>query len=558
MTRKILVTLFFLVSAIAWAGDHEGDHDHGLPLKLGRYRGELMISGSPWKVRALLDIFKVQVAGEYPKLTAILKLNFGGYGSPEYLSYAYDKISVDPQKKRLSFEVGSEDVTLSDVMVHDGMLMGRFRSGKTGTAGNFNLYWMRSFESGQKPDSDEGDSLGQESFEKAIASSSYLRAVAGQYEGVCGNQVSVLQIDARRSKTESLISVNSYDQNHLTGRLGKVSPQDPSRTLVKEVNFHAGSYDFYQGKLTLFGIPEDLKCTLTPEGWDCDGGCSFKRTHGPETLFGDLSQVPYFERTHKLDRSQFDLLGDDPAVEDVEGIYLGYLHHEHLDVYQPVKFNVLAFRNSDIMHSPNQLYVSGVLAASVGESLSSEKLVYRFEQRPWLDSGGAMTLQGPSEGFGVVREWRNGFIAMDWYSKNFGRVGTIELVSSDLPVLPEGLKKMKAFDGEYLGENYFFKIMAGPAHGDADEPHNPFRPLAIHGFFQARYSGVTLKPRYVVEDGIYDFYTGAISILGRDENYITGKVEESGLKLFVPGANEFGNKLIPRGDAVYQRTAEGP
>ncbi len=569
----LVISFLFMIALapiVAVADDHGGNHGGGdghhdsTKLKLGRYAGQLEVSSNGKKINAVLDLFYAQVEDEYPKLKAILKLTLGGFGSAEYVSYVYENVLFDPQAKTISFEIAGQDLIISSTMLHGDMLMGKFLSTSSGASGAFDLYFVRSFEvapgdetkpptAPQKPG--EGDHGGDhgggghgggrggrdlDSNSVPIGASS-VQALSGEYRGQCQKEQIILQIETMRSRGSGERDVNPFAQNRIVGSWGHAA-RGNNLGMRKGSVYSSGTYDFFNGRLALSGKPSNLQCEVQGASMQC-GACTLRRTSSFEEIYSPAKagEVPYSERNFKLNRSKYALIEGTPEPKVIDGTYRGYLHHEHLNQYQPVTMNVVSFYYQKLPHSPRQLYLSGSAEVNFDQvAASSEKLTYRIDRRPWLYSNGGMVLEGTGEAFGVVKEWRDGLVILDWYSRNFGRVGTIELLKGELPQLPQGLASVPSITGTFKG-GYSIELRAVPTDSTEKEPDNPYYPMFVSGTTLAKGSEVAIA----IKDGVYDFYSGALTFENQFENYFFGKrVNADQLKLFFTGNNEFAYPII--------------
>lgn len=535
------------------SGDHGGGHggghdDHGLVLKYGRYKGKLRLPARKSQLNAVLDLFLVQEHDEYPKLKGILKVSVGGFQSSEYLTYVYEKISFDPDKKTLTFGADSEDILLTNVMVHGDMLMGTYRVQSANAEGPFTLDFDRPFnvpEESTAPGgpSDGGGNHGDHSghtghtLNGALASQ-VVPSLAGEYAGQCDGRQVLLQLDTRRSRGGAGLGSNPFNQYEITGRLGTLN--DLLGT-IKSVIYHDGTFDPFSGALTLAGEPESMTCQVDTTGNMTCGKCQLSRKSSFEELVGFSPELPIHERSYRLPRQGHPIFTEEPKAWQISGTYSGYLHHERSGLYQPVSLVLDAYYYSDRMHAPNQLYVTGQFELGFEGGAATEKVVYRLGKRPWLFSKGAMVLKGAGDGFGVVREWRAGLLIVDWYSTVFGRVGTMELVQGQLPTLPSGLRVVKGLSGTYIGPIYHLTLSLSPVASADDQPFNPYRLLKISGGTRVRGTG----PFNEIAGGVYDYYSGTISLDSKGAAYYLGKVDQEGIKLFITGYNMVTYPVLP-------------
>ncbi len=524
--------LVYSFSTIAMAQDHGGgDHGGGhgdAGLKVGRYVGDLSVPSSGKRILATLDLFVSQDNGDFPKLEAILKVNLGGYSSPEYVAYAYDKVMYDPDKMELTFDFEDQDVLISKLMIHGEHLMGDFRSVSSSTDGKVSLMFQAPTAKLMPP---------------MIGAKPSVSSLSGEYKGTCGGKEQLLQLEVTRSLSDSTSVDHAFGQYDIHGRQTTVA------TGLKETIYNSGSYNFYAGELLLYGFPSNLQCAVSGDDLSC-GACQFKKVSGLEELFPFQGVPLVFENKLKIDDSKYMALPNQPTEADLTGQYFGYLFHESTNRYQAMRFDVTAFKNREGMHTPNQLSITSVANLYFGDFDSIERIPLKFNARPWLVSDGAMRV-GDGESFGVIRSWKQGLITMDWFSRNYGRVGTVQLVLGEKPARPEGVNLIPSLSGNYISPLYHLQMSVGPNGEGSDEVHNAFHPLSLFGYYRLQGNG----PYNMIERGAYDFYSGYVWIEGRDESRFIGRVDDQALKLFYTGFELIATgRMLKRNFSEYQLT----
>ena len=570
----IALVLSVTASAQHGGGDHGGGHgDHNIQLNMGRYYGDFRVEGTNRKIRGVLDLLYAQDELQYPKLKAILKLVVGPFNSHEYVGFEYDTVLFDPVGKTLTFDVADQDVVLSNVMVHGEMLMGEFRSSSSGASGSFEVNFLRSYElppisteppdepgdscmpgdpcdgdgnsnSGEPPDEGHGDHF-LKRLSANLRSGEFVDRLSGEYRGQCNRELIVLQLATHRSLGPEGTARDPFSQMQIRGSLGKAKLSGDMLGLRKVTAFDEGNFDFYTGSLVLHGSPTNLTCSVDNRGITC-GECRLRQTVDLAAPFSFVTagdEPPYSRRTFKLPRESYPAIVGTPEANDVAGQYLGYLHHEHSNQYQAVKLDVRAYYHQDRPHSPRQLYISPLAELYFGSQNSVEKILYKFEGRPWLYTEGGMVIEGAQEeAFGVVREWRKGMIILDWYSRTFGRVGTVELVKgATWPALPSGLPQIDGLAGLYVGPGFHVTLEAQVMPASERQPSNPFYPMLFSGMTRVKGEG----PMFRIEGGIYDFYTGAVDFWnGKDNLFFGSRPSGDAMMLFPTGNNAFAFPVI--------------
>ena len=514
----VFFALFFLLTStnmVLAVGDmsvDEGHHENGL--KLGRYVGELVVPSKNKKVMATLDLFVIQEGKEFPKLNAILKTYLGGFFTPEYISSFYDKVMFDPDKMELTFDFQNQDIMISSMMIHGSHLMGNFRSVSSSINGTMSLNFQRSFDL-------KNNHVNNSIF---LEGNQYVDALSGEYKATCEGLDNIIQIEVNRTLQESPKINHSYGQYDIKGRLSK------GNSNVRDIIFQSGAYNFYSGELFLYGLPTNLQCTVQNNKLVC-GQCSYRKLKGLDELFVKSNTAPFYNSIIKIDEAGFDDLPTQLMEDSLSGQYYGHLFNESTNKYQTMRFDVTAFRNREGMHSPNQLYIATTANLYFGNFESIERITLKFNNRQWLTSEGGMLVGENSESFGIIRQWKNDLIVMDWYSKNYGRVGTAQLVRGEIPLSPQNINLISAVSGRYQNAVFQLEISAGPSSDSSVEVFNSFHPLSLSGFFHL--SGTA--PLSKITRGAYDFYSGYFWIEGPEESKFVGIIDQNFLKLFFTG-----------------------
>jgi hypothetical protein len=198
------------------------------------------------------------------------------------------------------------------------------------------------------------------------------------------------------------------------------------------------------------------------------------------------------------------------SVEEarIQGDYVGWVHHEYLDQYQPARLSLVTYQGASGERN-SVLKVSAVGMLGFGSLSGGETISYRFKEAS-LGILSTQTLlenlENDVDAIVKIDSIKNGEIRGTWHSLLFGRVGTF-LLSKRGVALPEGARPIEAVSGFYRGPRWVMNLSV-VRESSPWNTQNPFFPLNLRGV--VRLPEVT--PNLAIESGTYDFYTGRISM----------------------------------------------
>ncbi|MEZ4750399.1 MAG: hypothetical protein R3B54_07165 [Bdellovibrionota bacterium] len=512
-----LFLIIFLTNTARVVADDGGHGAHGP--RDGRYFGYAKMTTSPLKIPAILDLVVVQSTSEYMHMRATLRLLLGGFGSPEYITQYYEMVSYSMESGLLVLEGNAEEVTLLDVMAHemDGkfMVMGKIRSANGNAEGQV-LFYL-----------DEGKETPEELTKSLFQNADPVPALTGNYLGECDGVAQNLQLEAIKMTANEMASLNPLLGYHIQGRLGAKNGNCSADSYCATSHYHSGSYNFYRNQLVLGGRPKPLVCNINKNSLVCDS-CTYSKE--ANSLDGDLSSRSYTRDFH-IDRDEGEPLPLTPTPRDISGTFEGYLHHEFTNRYQYMKLSVKGFMKLVAPHT-EYLHASATAWLNFGEPESSEFISYKFDQREFRSTFPHFVFEGHGEvqdGILQITDWRSDRILGVWYSKTFGRVGTVELLKGSLPALDPNAQKVPSLGGAYEGPFWNFDLIVMP--GTVASQTLSFYPLQLAG--TARIKKISALENII--GGSYDFYTDRFSFALNDR-IIVGKPRGSnGMSLFWPG-----------------------
>lgn len=498
------------------------DADSPVP-ETSRYLGDARRADGLTRLPATLDLIRVAtLKDDSVHYRAILKLSPGGFGSHEYLTLYFADVTFDAGTRRLTFGAGPDGARLDGVALDDRTLNATLTAKKHR---GLRLALVRATAEGTAAAS-------------AFAGLPIEPQVTGRYAGACPGGVAGLDIEASRwsqaKGADSAAATTPPVGYHLAASTAETSDFGcgQGHGCIKE-SFSAGSLDVLTGELSLrvaSTASDGPKCKQTGDALVC-GGC--KLTKDPKTPHA-VVDAPRESKPHARAKH----LPPAPAAEDQrqsaahgDGQYYGYLHHEALDAYQLVALN-LKDR-------------AGVATLYFGEGDSSEFVAYRVQSTP----AAPLVLDGDGEMFLVLDAWQGPALTGTWYSKTFGRVGTVELQPDLVPDLGSDVERVDRVSGIYRGDGWQFELAASAGVSEAP---GDYYPLKVFGWAQERLDHAR---RRTINDGSYDFYTGTFAFRLDDGRIALGRVTPTGMHLHWPPKPRRGTLLPDDKVELFQRVS---
>jgi hypothetical protein len=502
----------------------------------GKYLGYLRLKQNQKKVPFSWDLIAESAAGDEAKFRLIAKINLGSFDSEEFISSYFDQVTYDNATKKLTF--GSA-VTNSWYAVEDAqlrsnsLLVGKLVNAAKDEIGDFVLLYA-----GKRRNTEVTTRL-----KTIFPNNEVLGSLEGVYRGTCEKEPATLQLETSRWAGRQSESKNLLATYKITGRFGVAD-----KTICGQENqacskgaFEDGRYDFLAGNLNLKGRPGSKHCKFAGKELQCDGGCSFVKDQSNE-LEKSLFQVANrMERDDGFTVGARDKVAEGAPQPELEGEFFGYLFHEFTGVHQLMRFKV------DTKKSSQPGNTNSVATLFFGDGNSKEFIVYRFAMGEAGNPSSKYVFDHPaSESFLQVSKWNSKSIRGIWYSKSFGRVGTVELLRGQIPLVAEEARFMPSISGSYKNEHTRFNLLAT---ADISERADSFFPLSVKGIV----SDLKGKDRARVIEGVsYDFFTGKIAFMVDDGRVSVGEVTSSGLKIFSPKLARYGSVLEDRIMEAYE------
>lgn len=440
-----------------------------------RYIGTLELRHRGLKQLAKMDFITFRDIQNKLKIKAVLSLYFGGFDSTEYVSYHFDDVEFNLLNQSLTFSQDDQDLTLS--------------------TNRFDGY---SFEATAR--SARGRRLGvlrMSQDDRSLTSNAGVSALGGQYNSYCNSRRSYLNLQTYRSTADTVRVGNPFGAYKIAGQFGAQIPRlcRSSRPCVTN-QIKEGSYNFFNGQLTLYGSQKTEQCLVNSDGSISCSSCTYRKSD--QDRFTNIiwpRRDPFRQTTNTA-----------PQWSQIrQGEYFGYLFHERRQMMQRMSFDVISYQDDD----ENKYLLSSVANLYFGGFESNEVLSYRFEDQPINLLAQNVVLQRTEDDVDAIlkiTEVGQGYIKGVWYSILFGRVGTFFVAKDNPPNNETSYPVMRKLRDEYISSGHFLDldILVGQAPVNTE---NPFFPLTLSGYFSYRSD---IASRLMITGGSYDFYTGKI------------------------------------------------
>lgn len=503
---------------------------------------------------------------QFPHLNALIKINLGGFNSSEYVTHLYKNIQYDFDNNILTFDEPNNDLAISakiknengrtkiiaDVFIRSAAQTANLILESASDEPDFFNSFSSLPQSKLKVKKKEYSFFNSENFN--FDQYPLAPKIDGQYVGQCKNQKALFQIQTMRGLNDQ----NSRDGRilfdyEIIGRLGyfkKSSNANEPSHWETYASFSGGNYNLFTGSLLFLGPSSNaIDCKLEGGKLTCNFRSRDEILPCQFTLENrkDLPKI-IFPRLHHISPSK-DQLKELPSpnpptntelTKALGGHFVGYLHHESSDKYQSMALHVIPSSLTDNPHNPNKMYISTTAILYYGRTTKEHFITQRYEPRSFYLRPG-YTLGAPgTDSFILIQDWRQGYIRGVWYSQNYGKVGTIELIKSEeLPPLSLQAKIIPSWEGEFEGPYQsskdtgfrWFRILF---------PNQPSERLESTVNFTGAYlSNKNVSSLIPMERGRFDPYTGSIGWIFNVNNgvgMISGQLaeEDQGLLLYWP------------------------
>lgn len=572
--RRILC--FFALALLSAQTAFAARGTPGGQIRFGKWVGYLTVEGSVDSLALTMDSYQFREEGvtEFPRLLMLFKIGFGGYSTAEYEAETFRDIQYDFSNGVLTLDEPDNEMIINAVVYSNPTaLEGSVQFRSTGLTGRLFLQYR-----------DDEPGSGDIEPPPPLAPT-----LAGQYEGLCGTEKAVLQLETGRGLSADLPPITAgLSDYYVTGVLGIANGlcsqvNAPSRpAYCVDHAFSSGTYDFVQGRLALSGVLETNECTRngleltcktkifpsTPGATDLvEATCQLRRV-APRPAPFVLAERLYSVSTTAEQRKPL----PDPSaplnkdlIAAANGSFLGFLHHEGLDRYQPLRLNVAATNSTPNPHNENDVFASVSSFLYFGRHLSTEFWGQQMDRRALFLAPGFVLTSEQSDSFIQISGWKKGYIYGIWYSKAFGRVGTFQVVKgSSLPSIDQDAKMVESVRGGFHGP--LERGPNGKDYWDANlivprQPRGAGKSFIIFQGNARLTAGGVSWPSQRIPQGAYDIYSGAVSWMADDganseSRLVSGQIDgTAGLGLFWPNERAWSVGVFDRELGTYVRVA---
>jgi|GEM_PF-1914030 len=538
-------------------------------MPFGRYVGHTTISGSHSSISTSLDVFQYQPSElmQFPRVGMILRLGFGALNSHEYVSFNFESVNYDFDSGNFALDTSENDLVFRAHVSNDGEGRtiiegdGMFRSG--GKFAHIKLQFLTDEPLESEEPNEPGEPSEPSSSTNETQPSKWTPTLSGSYSGMCAGKPSALNIMTARGQELQEVRSGLIDYR-ITARLGrqddlcvKSSGNMPPVYCVQRI-YADGQWSFSTNRLSLSSGNTTDQCVILNDVLHCSfhfrdriERCELKRNEIPTPTFAGYATRSFHAHTTAEQRKPLAAPrppNNSELIAAVSGEFYGYLHHELLNQYQPLRMAVLGSSTTENPHIPNMPYISGALTFMFGRGDTATSWTVPFERKSFYVRPGYSLESKQSDGFFVIDEWTAGAIRGTWYSRHFGRIGTIELIKgAELPALPEQAQLVRDPIGEFIGESGVaalgkvkWRLRFSPTLVEPDAKKSYFE-------FGGDYQMIdSILPIRRIDHGVYDFYSGHLNWLNGDGretisgSIATAQISENGMRVIMPGAPNWG------------------
>lgn len=504
-----------------------------------RYHGYAKLTHRMTRMPVVLDLVKDPDKND--NYRGFVRVAAGGFDSHEYVTAYFAAIHFEAPTSNLVFGGGSDDF-----QIVDAKLEGHFLRATIEVPGEHVTLPL------ELTVDDGGDAVGFDGLPIA-------GHLTGHYVADCYGQRESLQLEASRWRGKRGTDTTSFGGYRVFGRHGKFDEfmcGDKNQACVSDT-YPDVKVQFFARTLQLSAKSND-SCDITGTSIACGDVCSFvKDTGTPHTVLdtaGDERQHPRaFHIPSAAAAAAIDSgLGQTQEPKGRAGQYYGYVHHEGRDTYQLLALNVRSAPEIDIATGAAKSgeFVTAVATLYFGEGDSSEFVAYRFKEAIAPAAGGPLVFEGDGEAIFVIDNWQGPSIQGTWYGKAFGRIGTVELTKNLVPPLGQGASIVQRLTGHYQGEGWEFEMAVS---ANLSEQTSDFYPLKIYGWARERLNNAR---RRTIEDGVFDFYTGAIAFKLDDGRTVLGRMTTQGMELHWAPLPRLGSPVTTADFRAFQRISD--
>lgn len=471
----------------------------------GRYQGYLRPKNRNEKVFVTLDLIQEKVKSQRQRLKAIVRLDLGQFDGPEFHSIYYPSVEYEPSKKRLVFYHEGQEIELAKVHLRKKVVLkGSMKSGAD-DIGDFILVYV-----GKRAKFGELVS-------RIYVNQKPVQALSGVYQALCHGTQSLLELKAARwpSERTSNTDIAYWRSFKLLARV-RQSLENSSA----DSSWNSAQYDPFAGILALNGAETFQTCKHEQDYFTC-GGCRYSLNSGQ---FKELSTKRKI-RSHRLAFEKANKLPEHPDYPGkLAGEFYGYLFNEVRGLYQPVSLKISATMTKEPGMKKATPEVTGVVALYLGGPQSNEYVVYEFDPAFYSSSAPYFIFDGPAPILIQVSQWNEDKIKGLWYSKEHGRIGSVEFLRGSFPPLSSS-RLVSKLSGSYVSFRRRLNLLAQSRGVATNEDAYPLTIVGVSSRNAEKFND------YIVNKGMYDFYRGEIILSLKDGGFVWGNLAHDSLSL---------------------------
>ncbi len=485
--------------------------------KPGRYLGFARFNGRQEKMTLFVDLIEVKAKKRKVSYKSIIRLNLGGFTGSEFHGEYYSSIIFDRKSHRFLFpQDGKQPLQVVDAELKAGrMLVGKLRYQDT-QIGDFMAVHS------------ERQSMGEISgyLGKMYPDLKVTSPVNGSYVSTCGGRKHSIELTSSRWRVSGK-SRKLFSEFKIQGFKNNV------------LAYPKVLYDAVTGDMLLGSSRSQdfLSCSHRGNQLQC-GSCDYQRTTKSDIPEGVALRQVLRPARRVLDprqenKNHVPLQPDFPGA--IEGEYFGYLFNETTLGYQPVRLKVNADISEKKTKKKSALEIMAIANLFFGQSHSNEFVVYPFDKGFYSDSAPYYVFDGKGESFFQVSRWYERSVEGIWYSKTYGRVGTLvlhkDLARADTKKYTNEVRQLS---GTYSGPEAKFSLLA--RSGVSMNRHD-FFPLGVKGMIaRSRRSSV----KGLINGVSLDFHTGRFAMMLSSGEIVVGSQTDRGVELSWGQSSESG------------------
>ncbi len=552
--NMLILLVISLISSFAGA-DHLTE---GLFPKLGTYRGYIVMDGAKLKIPVSFDTVRINNENGKKPLIVYLRLMFGGFDSHEYITQTYRFEDYDWTSPEITLDINDgangPDISLINGLVSpDGMsLEGEIHTAKGGDiTGKIQLTYMT-------PDLVSNDVA----LAKIFSDVPVMHALTGEYEGECGFDRNILQLDSVKFSAGENDTGSPFEGYTIYGRYGTLNRSHFLSTRFKYMlskAFEDVQFNFYEPSIFLPTLGSTCKITSegilcpSPEGYGPE--CLLKKNDWSYNLDILRKSIPPTEpaaltEIHKIASDRGISLNWPATDKDITGKYTGYIYLNERRAFERMSLDLnVAGAPTKNLVGPSRPLLSAIAKIFIANPTnpSPQFLFFKFQQISIpREQPEVLTFPGKDDATIQITHWDENYLSGTWYSKSYGSVGHFKLAlqraeetkSSVSP--PANIDYATSLQGTYripgatLGNSRKLYLQVIPLQTRSFSRVYPFRFAGSYVETKS-FKSTTVRIPTMIVSGNFDPIVGVVSLRLADGRHVIGKISKKGLNLSFSG-----------------------